>query len=71
MGGILTIFAAVFGLLAAVRALRDEEEAGRIEVVLAGVAGRRTVFLGSLERRCVRRRGRARQPARADAPAGA
>ena len=48
VGGILTIFAAVFGLLAAVRALRAEEEAGRTEVVLAGVAGRRTVFLAAI-----------------------
>jgi len=47
-GGILAIFAAVFGLLAAVRAMRAEEEAGRGEIVLAGIAGRRTVFLSSL-----------------------
>ena len=36
VGGTLAIFAAVFGLLAAVRALRTEEDAGRIELVLAG-----------------------------------
>jgi ABC-2 type transport system permease protein len=35
MGGTLATFAAVFGLLAAVRALRAEEDAGRAELVLA------------------------------------
>ncbi len=48
VGGTLAIFAAVFGLLAAVRALRTEEETGRMEVVLAGVAARRTVFLAAM-----------------------
>lgn len=48
VGGTLAILAAVFGLLAAVRALRTEEEAGRTELVLAGTAGRHTVYLASL-----------------------
>jgi ABC-2 type transport system permease protein len=48
VGGTLAIFAAVFGLLAAVRALRAEEEAGRMELVLAGMVGRRTAYLASL-----------------------
>jgi ABC-2 type transport system permease protein len=40
-GGILCIFAALWGSLAAVRALRAEEEAGRSELVLAGALTRR------------------------------
>jgi len=40
VGGTLAIFAAIFGLLAAVRALRTEEDAGRAELVLAGLVGR-------------------------------
>jgi ABC-2 type transport system permease protein len=48
VGGTLAIAAAVFGLLAAVRALRTEEEAGRLELVLAGGVGRRTVSLAAL-----------------------
>jgi ABC-2 type transport system permease protein len=48
VGGTLAIFAAVFGLLAAVRALRTEEDTGRMELVLAGIAGRRTVYLASM-----------------------
>ena len=36
VGGTLAIFAAIFGLLAAVRALRTEEDTGRMELVLAG-----------------------------------
>ena len=48
VGGTLAIFAAVFGLLAAVRALRTEEDTGRMELVLAGVVGRRTAYLSSL-----------------------
>ena len=105
VGGTLAIFAAVFGLLAAVRALRTEEDAGRMELVLAGIVGRRTSYLAAIaaiaagvvllwaggvrrlsDRRTprrriglpgardrlggrgVRRRRRARQPARADRP---
>lgn len=48
VGGTLAIVAAVFGLLAAVRAMRAEEESGRMEVVLAGAIGRRTVFAAAL-----------------------
>ena len=39
VGGTLAIFASVFGLLAAVRALRTEEDSGRMELVLAGSSG--------------------------------
>ena len=39
-----------FGLLAAVRALRAEEDAGRIELVLAGIVSRRTVYLAAMAR---------------------
>jgi ABC-2 type transport system permease protein len=48
VGGTLAIFAAVFGLLAAARALRAEEDTGRMELVLAGVVGRRTAFLSAM-----------------------
>jgi ABC-2 type transport system permease protein len=48
VGGILVIFAAVFGLLAAVRAFRAEEESGRTELVLAGCVARGTSYLASL-----------------------
>jgi len=48
VGGTLAIAAAVFGVLAAVRALRAEEDAGRTELVLAGVVGRRTAYLAAL-----------------------
>lgn len=47
VGGTLAILAAIFGLLAAVRALRTEEDAGRMELVLAGAVGRRTVYLAA------------------------
>jgi ABC-2 type transport system permease protein len=48
VGGIASIFAAVWGLLAAVRALRAEEDAGRRELVLAGTIGRGAAYLASL-----------------------
>jgi ABC-2 type transport system permease protein len=48
VGGTLAIAAAAFGLLAAVRALRTEEDTGRMELVLAGPVGRRTVNLSAL-----------------------
>ncbi len=48
VGGTLAIAAAVFGVLAAVRALRTEEEAGRAELVLAGIVGRSTVYLAAM-----------------------
>src|SRR5215475_715479 len=44
VGGTLALFAAVFGLLAAVRAMRAEEDTGRAELVLAGIIGRRSQF---------------------------
>ncbi len=48
VGGTLSIFAAVWGLLAAVRAMRTEEDAGRQELVLAGVIGRGGAFAAAL-----------------------
>jgi polyether ionophore transport system permease protein len=48
VGGVLAIVAAVFGLLASVRALRGEEEAGRAELTLAGIVSRRTAYLCAL-----------------------
>ena len=48
VGGTLAVFASVFGLLAAVRALRTEEDTGRIELVLAGVVGRRTAYYSAM-----------------------
>lgn len=44
VGGMAAVFAAFFGLWSAVRAFRGEEEAGRQELVLAGVVTRPTVF---------------------------
>jgi len=48
VGGTLAIAAAVLGVLAAVRALRAEEEAGRLELVLAGPVARRTALGAAL-----------------------
>jgi ABC-2 type transport system permease protein len=48
VGGTLAIAAAVFGLLAAVRALRAEEEAGRTELALACSIGRGSVYGAAL-----------------------
>ncbi|HMD51142.1 MAG TPA: hypothetical protein VKG62_00395, partial [Solirubrobacteraceae bacterium] len=48
VGGTLAIAAAVFGVLAAVRAQRTEEDAGRMELVLAGALGRGTAYLSGL-----------------------
>jgi ABC-2 type transport system permease protein len=48
VGGTLAIATAAFGLLAAVRALRAEEEAGRTELIAAGIVSRRTAFLAPL-----------------------
>ena len=45
VGGTLAIAAAVFGILAAVRALRAEEDAGRAEVVLAAQLSRRGAYI--------------------------
>jgi ABC-2 type transport system permease protein len=43
VGGVLALAAAAFGLLAAVRALRAEEDSGRGEFLLAGPVTRRSV----------------------------
>ncbi len=48
VGGTLAIAAAAFGFLAAVRALRAEEDAGRMEMVLAGILGRSGAFAAAL-----------------------
>ncbi|MGZ4184400.1 MAG: ABC transporter permease [Solirubrobacteraceae bacterium] len=48
VGGTLSLFGAVFGLLAAVRALRAEEDAGRTELVLAGIVGRRAAYASAM-----------------------
>ncbi len=48
IGGVLTLLAAVWGMLAATRALRAEEDAGRAELVLAGIVARRGVYLAAL-----------------------
>jgi len=44
VGGTLSILAAIFGLLGAVRVLRAEEDGGRSELVLAGAVSRRMQF---------------------------
>lgn len=44
----MSIFAGVWGLLAAVRALRAEEDAGRQELVLAGIVTRRAALAAAL-----------------------
>jgi ABC-2 type transport system permease protein len=48
VGGTLAIAAAAFGMLAAVQALRGEEDAGRTELVLAGVIGRRAAYWAAM-----------------------
>jgi polyether ionophore transport system permease protein len=48
VGGTMAVFAALFGLLGAVRAMRAEEDAGRADLVLAGVVSRRSAFLAQL-----------------------
>jgi ABC-2 type transport system permease protein len=48
VGGTLAVFSCIFGLLAAVRALRTEEDTGRMELVLAGAVGRRTAYVASM-----------------------
>jgi ABC-2 type transport system permease protein len=48
VAGVLAIFAAAWGLLAAVRAMRAEEDSGHEELVLAERVSRRTSFAGSL-----------------------
>ncbi len=48
VGGFMSIFAAMWGLLAAVRALRAEEDSGRQELVLAAPVSRRVGFVAAL-----------------------
>jgi ABC-2 type transport system permease protein len=48
VGGTLAILAAVFGLLAAVRAMRAVEDTGRMELILAGAVRRRTTYLAAM-----------------------
>jgi ABC-2 type transport system permease protein len=45
VGGTLAIAAAAFGVLAAVRALRTEEDTGRMELILTGAIGRGTAYV--------------------------
>lgn len=46
--GSLSIFSALWGVLAAVRAMRAEEESGRAELVLSGILGRRAAYVAAL-----------------------
>jgi ABC-2 type transport system permease protein len=46
--GAFAIFAGLWGMLAGVRALRAEEDAGRHELVLSGAVGRGTLFASAL-----------------------
>jgi ABC-2 type transport system permease protein len=48
VGGFMSLFAAVWGVLAAVRAFRTEEDSGRLELVLAAPVHRRRIVLASL-----------------------
>jgi ABC-2 type transport system permease protein len=48
LGGLGSVVAGAWGLLAAVRGLRAEEDAGRQELVLAGVVGRRSAYAAVL-----------------------
>ncbi|HEX5308996.1 MAG TPA: hypothetical protein VFW38_07940 [Solirubrobacteraceae bacterium] len=52
VGGFMSIFAAVWGLLAAVRALRTEEDAGRWELILAGAVRRPQALFAVLAATC-------------------
>ena len=47
-GGIAALFAALFGIFAATRAMRGDEDAGRTELVLAGGVTRTAVFVSTL-----------------------
>lgn len=47
VAGTLSIFAAAWGSLAAVRALRTEEDSGRTEIILAAPLGRRTLLMAA------------------------
>ena len=46
--GFVAVFAGLFGIFAAVRAIRAEEEAGRMELILAGPISRLGVFRATL-----------------------
>src|SRR5262245_21858261 len=48
VGGSLAVFAALWGLLGAVRAMRADEDSGRTDLLLAGVVGRRNLFLSQV-----------------------
>ncbi len=47
-GGLLVLFAGLFGIFAAARAMRGEEDDGRAEIVLAGALTRTGAFTGGL-----------------------
>lgn len=48
IGGFAAILAAIWGALAAVRAMRAEEDAGREEIVLSGLIRRRGAYVAAL-----------------------
>lgn len=48
VGGSMAVFAALWGLLGAIRAMRAEEESGRAELVLAAVISRGQTYLAQL-----------------------
>jgi len=48
VGGVLSIVAAAWALLAAIRVLRAEEDSGRQELVLSGIVGRRGAYLAAI-----------------------
>jgi ABC-2 type transport system permease protein len=48
VGGTLAIFGAAWGMLAAIKTTRAEEDAGRQELVLSGTFGRRSAFAAAL-----------------------
>lgn len=48
VGGLAALAAAIFGLLAAVRAFRSEEESGRFEILAAGAITRRASYWARL-----------------------
>ncbi|HET8651873.1 MAG TPA: hypothetical protein VFM13_04785 [Gaiellaceae bacterium] len=48
IGGGMAVFAALWGLLGAIRAMRAEEDAGRADLLLTGALSRRNVFLAQL-----------------------
>ena len=48
IGGGMSVFAGLWGLLGAIRAMRAEEDAGRADLLLTGVISRRNAFLAQL-----------------------